>query len=163
MFAMRTSSEPMRPVALQSGPMCKHHAPPSLVRSFGSRVCSFPHRARLLRYMFLANLLQWPAGSVPVSTVRPGEAHYHHVPNPSSSSSPQPSPSPPGVAPLRAGEHDSIARLSAAAMAGSAGLPVGVQVMAPMHKDEVCLRVMRLVEDSVAQQPPPPSAGLLVP
>ena len=80
-----------------------------------------------LSYAFLANLLNWPAGTVPVTTTRPDEEEY--------------------AAP--ASERDMMYDYGVRACLGSAGLPAGVQVMTPMWKDELCLFVMGEIEKHV--------------
>lgn len=77
--------------------------------------------------IFLAQLLQWPSGVVPVCVVGEEEAAYH---------------SPVSLPPA---QRDHISR--SVSMAQSQGLPVGVQVMAPGFKDQVCLRVMKSIEE----------------
>jgi fatty acid amide hydrolase len=69
----------------------------------------------------LANLLDLPAGTVPVTTVRPGET-------------------------LRTHSRDPVVRLAAETDIGSEGLPVGVQVVALDGRESTLLRVMRLIE-----------------
>jgi fatty acid amide hydrolase len=64
-----------------------------------------------LTYTFLPNILHWPAGVVPVTTVDKSEATYE----------------PP------AGQRDSFAELVKQSMVGSAELPVGVQVTAHLE------------------------------
>jgi fatty acid amide hydrolase len=80
-----------------------------------------------LTYTFLPNILHWPAGVVPVTTVDASEATYE----------------PP------AEQLDSFAELTKRSMQGSAELPVGVQVMARRWKDETCLYVMREIEKGI--------------
>lgn len=71
----------------------------------------------------LANLLDLPAGAVPVTTVRPDEET--------------------GRPPSR----DPVLQAAAATDRGSRGLPIGVQVIATPTRDEATvLRVMRLIE-----------------
>lgn len=70
------------------------------------------------------------SGVVPVTTVAPDEALYD-------------------VALLPPSQRDSVARLTSEAMRGSEGLPVGVQVMTPMWRDELCLHIMEEVEKGV--------------
>jgi len=77
----------------------------------------------------LANLFDLPAGAVPVTTVRPGEEG------------------------CRPWSLDPVVRAAAATDRGSAGLPVGVQVIACPGRDEATvLHVMRLIE-SMGPQP----------
>jgi fatty acid amide hydrolase len=79
-------------------------------------------------YMFMSNMLMWPCGTVPVTTVRPDEAHYRNCP---------------------AEQDDAIARRTAQIMEDSAGLPIGVSVMTAAYQDEICLKVMRCIERNV--------------
>lgn len=81
-------------------------------------------------YMFPASMLDWPTGAVPVTTIRPDEAHYP-------------------LEDLPVEQRDAIATMVQTTMEGSAGLPMGVSVMAPPHRDETCLYVMKEVERSV--------------
>jgi Asp-tRNA(Asn)/Glu-tRNA(Gln) amidotransferase A subunit family amidase len=91
-----------------------------------------------LSYTFLANLLHWPAGTVPVTTVQSSEEVYP-------------------VDKLPRTQRDSLARLVAKSIVGSQGLPVGVQVMTPMWKDEKCIEIMREIERGVNFQEKPAS------
>jgi fatty acid amide hydrolase len=75
-------------------------------------------------YTFLFNLFNLPAGCLPVTRVRAGEDVYEPLPH----------------------HRDRIGAAAAAAAAGSAGLPVGVQVVALPHADELAVRVMRELE-----------------
>ncbi len=84
-------------------------------------------------YTFFLNLLHWPAGSVPVTTVQPSEAVYPR-------------------SDLPRVQQDSIAKAAARAMRGSAGLPVGVQVATMPFADELCLRIMKDLEAAVGFQ-----------
>ncbi len=76
-------------------------------------------------YAILWNALRCPAGVVPVTTVRPGEAE-------------------------RATPADRVERQAAAVDRGSEGLPVGVQIVARPWADERVLALMRAVEEGVA-------------
>eukprot|EP00928_Gymnodinium_smaydae_P088641 TRINITY_DN72707_c0_g1_i1.p1 TRINITY_DN72707_c0_g1~~TRINITY_DN72707_c0_g1_i1.p1 ORF type:complete len:636 (+),score=76.29 TRINITY_DN72707_c0_g1_i1:51-1958(+) len=78
-------------------------------------------------YNFLLNLLGWPAGTCPITHVSTDEQSY-----------------PLDDLPLN--QRDSIARNASAVMAGSAGLPVGVQLAAPPFADELVLYAMRELE-----------------
>jgi fatty acid amide hydrolase len=73
-------------------------------------------------YAFLANLLGWPAGVVPVTTVRENEQNS------------------------RPKSRDIVLKQAAAVDAGSVGLPVGVQVLAPPWREDVVLAVMAVIE-----------------
>jgi fatty acid amide hydrolase len=79
-------------------------------------------------YMFLANLLRWPSGTVPVTTVRPGREEEYRLQD------------------LPENQRDHIAKLVAECMKGSAGMPMSISVMTPPYRDEMCLRAMREVE-----------------
>jgi fatty acid amide hydrolase len=76
-------------------------------------------------YAIVWNALRCPAGVVPVTSVRPGEAERG-----------------PGV--------DRVDRLAAAVDRGSEGLPVGVQIVARPWADERVVALMRAVEAGVA-------------
>ena len=82
-------------------------------------------------YTFLANMLLWPAGVVPVTLVRENEQHY-------------------SMDNLPMNQRDFMAKLAMKSMANSAGLPMSVSIMAPAFQDETCLRVMKEVERVVA-------------
>ncbi|KAM3572655.1 hypothetical protein VYU27_005341 [Nannochloropsis oceanica] len=81
-------------------------------------------------YTFFLNLLHFPAGMVPVTRVREDEACYP-------------------LKELPRMQRDSIARAAAKTMQGSAGLPVGVQVAFLPFQDEMCLHVMKDLQDAV--------------
>lgn len=70
----------------------------------------------------LANLLDLPAGSVPISHVRPGEEQG------------------------RALSSDPVVQAAADTDRGSCGLPVGVQVIGLTGGEATVLEVMRLIE-----------------
>ena len=78
-------------------------------------------------YSFLWNNFNCPAGTVPVTTVRDDEQTY----------------------PTSSDGGDALDALATEAMAGSAGLPVGVQVAAEPWRDELVLRVMKEIEQGV--------------
>jgi fatty acid amide hydrolase len=78
-------------------------------------------------YTMLYNLLQFPAGVVPVTTVRAAETA------------------------ARPAARDSIERRAVEVDAASAGLPVGVQVAARPFADEVAIAVMAAIERGVCQ------------
>ena len=82
-------------------------------------------------WCFQWNLLHFPAGAVPVSCVRPDETGYE----------------PP------AAQNDEFAAAVRAAAAGSAGLPVGVQIAGPPHSDETVLWAMKQLELALAARP----------
>ena len=81
-------------------------------------------------YMFIANLLGWPSGCVPITTIREEEQHYckQYLP---------------------ADQRDMMATAVAREMVGSAGLPIGISVMTANYEDEKCLRVMKDIEKGV--------------
>ena len=119
----------------------------------------------IICYCTLINLLHWPSGVVPVTTVQEHEAHYH-------------------AGDLPHEQRDRYASLAGTygcvyihhflvlvifvysiravfilllgctctlgkAMEGSTGLPVGVQIVTRAWKDEQCLGIMKDLEDVV--------------
>ena len=84
-------------------------------------VLSFAYSARY-------NLLNLPAGVVPVTRVRPGETARSQV-------------------------EDRVDRRAAAAEDGSEGLPVGVQVVARPWREDVALALMTAIETTVSDHP----------
>lgn len=76
-------------------------------------------------YFQTFNLLLFPAGTVPVTKVKPEEQTYNQSTNPHINALAQPT------------------------MENSAGLPVSVQVVAPPYEDELCLHVMRQIESEI--------------
>lgn len=92
-------------------------------------------------YMFLPNLLLWPAGVVPITTVKENEQHYRMEDLPSN-------------------QRDKQAKITASkVMPGSAGLPISVSIMTPGFQDEKCLRVMREIETLVNFKDRPTAFG----
>jgi fatty acid amide hydrolase len=83
-----------------------------------------------LSYTFYANLLHVPAGTVPVTLVQSGEDNYD-------------------LSKLPTRQRDSVARLADGAMQGSLGMPVGVQVVTKMWRDELCVYLMGCIEKGV--------------
>ena len=81
-------------------------------------------------YAFLTNMLLWPSGTVPVTTVQEGEQAYP-------------------MERLPEDQQDYWAKKADEAMQGTAGLPLSVAVTAPQYKDELCLRVMKEIETAV--------------
>lgn len=81
-------------------------------------------------YTMLANLLLWPEGCVPVTTIREEEQCYH-------------------MTDLPENQRDQWARNAAKLMEGSKGLPLSVSVMCPPFRDEECLRIMKKIESIV--------------
>lgn len=101
----------------------------------GVALPAFPHGssqsvASACSYTFFLNLLHFPAGMVPVTRVREDEACYP-------------------LAEVPRAQRDYIARAAAKTMKGSAGLPVGVQVAFLPFQDEMCLHVMKDLQDAV--------------
>jgi fatty acid amide hydrolase len=86
-----------------------------------------------LTSIFLANLTGLPGGVVPVTTVRMDEESERR----------------PGA--------DVIERLARSNEQGSAGLPVGVQVLAPWWREDLVLAAMATIE---ARVDPIPAPGL---
>jgi fatty acid amide hydrolase len=84
-------------------------------------------------YSFLYNLLGMPAGVVAATRVRPGEE----------------SDRPPSK--------DPVVKVARAVEEGSAGLPVGVQVVARHWRDAVALAVMAALEEHFRKQPDYPA------
>lgn len=81
-------------------------------------------------YMFIANLLSWPCGALPITTVREDEQHYRREDLPKD-------------------QRDVMSVYAAQEMKGSAGLPMSISIMAPAFEDEKCLRVMKEIEKGV--------------
>ncbi len=80
--------------------------------------------AQAASYTMLFNLLHWPAGVVPVTTVREDECE-------------------------REATMDAVVRRAREVDRQSLGLPVGVQIATRGWTDELCLALLRTVEDSV--------------
>ena len=95
---------------------------------------AFPHgmseklSAATVSYLMLANLLTWPCGTVPVTTVRSDEQRYYDKSE------------------LPEDQRDSTANLMGKVLEDSAGMPIGLSIMTPPYRDETCLRVMKEVE-----------------
>jgi fatty acid amide hydrolase len=103
---------------------------------------AFPHNSSMLlnqacSYTFVWNNFNLPAGAVPVTTVRADEQAYQ-----------------------RAGDHDKdeISAKAEEAMRGSAGLPVGVQVVGAQWRDEQVLGAMQALETALLKRHGPPAA-----
>jgi Asp-tRNA(Asn)/Glu-tRNA(Gln) amidotransferase A subunit family amidase len=88
-------------------------------------------------YAWVWNYFHFPAGVVPVTTVREDECYYE--------------------APRS--QQDCIARAAAAAMRGAMGLPVGVQLCGLPWQDELVLRAMRELEAALDAQDGGSAAG----
>ena len=97
----------------------------------------------IISYCSIVNMLHWPGGVVPVTTVHEDEAHYDadklNIPQ---------------------AHRDSFTRMAAESMEGSAGLPVGVQVITPSWEDEKCLFIMKEIEDKIKFKVRPDLSGL---
>jgi len=89
-----------------------------------------------LTYTWIPNLLQWPAGVVPVTCVQDGEDLYD-----------MPS--------LPPNQRDRIARLASVELQGSVGLPIAVQVVTRANDDELCLHIMKQLESQLNYYPTP--------
>jgi amidase len=76
-------------------------------------------------WTFVGNLLRWPIGQMPVTTVRSDEEVYE---------------------PKSHTGADSVARAMRQAMLKSQGLPVGVQIMCPEWEDEKVLDCMKIID-----------------
>jgi len=101
-----------------------------VVVSPGFGVAAFPHGGSADLHpgaaaCFVANVFAFPAGAVPVTAVRAGAEEVYACPR---------------------AQRDVFAAAAAAATRGTAGLPVGVQVMARPYEDETALRAMRELE-----------------
>lgn len=83
-------------------------------------------------YSMLYNLLNFPAGVVPITRVREDETE-------------------------RTALVDRLDRIAAAEEKGSAGLPLAVQVVARPYREDVVLAVMIAIEDSARRSPDYPS------
>jgi fatty acid amide hydrolase len=86
---------------------------------------------------YWANVLGVPAGVVAATRVRPGEEAH------------------------RPASRDTVDRAAAAVEAGSAGLPVGVQVAAKPWREDVALAVMGALESHFRSQPDYPHTPVL--
>jgi fatty acid amide hydrolase len=78
---------------------------------------------------FFSNVLALPAGAVPVTRVRAGDEETYKCPRE---------------------QRDLFAAAAVDATRGSAGMPVGVQVIAPPFEDELALRGMKELERALA-------------
>jgi fatty acid amide hydrolase len=102
-------------------------ATPAVPHHFGDRF------AQAASYTMIFNLLHWPAGVVPVSTVTESECD-------------------------REPSLDAVVRRAREIDRRSVGLPVGVQVAAPAWRDELCLALMAEIERGVASDADRPAA-----
>lgn len=99
--------------------VCPPHALPALRHGTSAEL------GPAASYSMLFNVLELPAGVVPVTCVAAGEESD------------------------RAATADRIDRLAAQCEQGSAGLPTGVQIVAPAWREDVVLALMQAVEASV--------------
>ncbi len=99
--------------------LCPPHALPALTHGAAY------YLSTAASYSMLYNLLGMPAGVVPVTRVRPDEAH------------------PRGCGP------DAVAKTARAVERGSAGLPVGVQIVARHWREDVALALMGALESAL--------------
>lgn len=79
----------------------------------------------MLEYIFLWNVLHYPAGSVPVTTVQEDEQDFED------------------------GYRDGWTNLINQTCQGSAGMPISVQVVAHAYEDEKALTVMQSLENQI--------------
>ena len=93
--------------------------------------CSYKHAqqkelAFMADYFMLWNVVHYPAGVVPVTEVLPGEDQGYTDRH-----------------------NDVLTHSLRASMQGSVGMPIGIQVAAPKWKDEECLAVMQILDESL--------------
>ena len=88
-------------------------------------------------YVLLANVSGFPAGIVPVTRVRPGEESD------------------------RPESRDLVDRTARETERGSAGLPIGVQVIARPWRDHVALAAMAKIESEASKRPGYPARAPL--
>ncbi|HZW52552.1 MAG TPA: amidase family protein, partial [Candidatus Elarobacter sp.] len=80
-------------------------------------------------YSLLPNVLGFPAGVVPVSRVRADEEDGQS-----------------------AASRDAVDRVAATVRRGSAGLPVGVQIIARPWREDVALAAMRAIQSAASER-----------
>ena len=90
-----------------------------------------------LSYMFRYVMLNFPAGVVPMTRVAPSETSWQGPP-----------------------PFDGIAKRCAEVVLGSAGLPVGVQVVARPYREDVTLAVMAAIEAGAKSDPTYPTTPI---
>ena len=81
-------------------------------------------------YSLLANLILFPTGCIPVTTIRKDEADYD-------------------ISSLPENQRDFWAGKAKDCMQGSEGLPMSLAVMTAPYRDEECLAVMSVIEGLV--------------
>jgi Asp-tRNA(Asn)/Glu-tRNA(Gln) amidotransferase A subunit family amidase len=116
-----------------------------------------------LSYTFLANVLHWPAGTVPVTCVNASEESYplDALPSNQRDSIAKVCPILSLSLSLALVPHSlPLAQLVQKSVVGSTGLPVGVQVLTPMWQDEKCIFVMSEIERGVNFHQSPPLKSL---
>lgn len=91
----------------------------------------------IFSYYARFNLLGWPAGVVPVTTVQAAETTRESR-----------------------GPKDSLERRAAAIQAKSEGLPVGVQVATMLWQEDTLLDVMQCIEDGAKERSHFPSTPI---
>lgn len=101
----------------------------------GPALPAFPHGLSqeldsACSYTFFVNLLHFPAGLMPITRVQDDEQIYPLEDIPSI-------------------QRDSIAKAAGRCMAKSEGLPVGVHVVTKPFQDELCLHIMKRLEDRI--------------
>jgi Asp-tRNA(Asn)/Glu-tRNA(Gln) amidotransferase A subunit family amidase len=79
-------------------------------------------------YTYILNILNTPAGAMPITVVKAGEDNYN-----------------PDVCPIK----DSMTKAVSFNMQGSVGIPVGIQVATLPYQDEKCLNIMRQLEPEI--------------
>jgi fatty acid amide hydrolase len=89
-----------------------------------------------LLYFMLFNILHLPAGVVPMTTVRKEEEQYESI------------------------HTDRYSSLAQESLRGAEGLPVAVQVVTLPYQDELCLSVMRILEENKKEVVALPKAKL---
>ncbi|KAL4484612.1 hypothetical protein ABPG74_019789 [Tetrahymena malaccensis] len=101
--------------------ICPANATPALSHGSSADV------ADIVVYQFMWNILDFTCGVIPVTRVEEGEQHYEN-----------------------ARVKDSISKkIDKYMRMKTEGLPIGVQVVAPPFKEEVCLNVMKIIDNGV--------------
>jgi fatty acid amide hydrolase len=113
----RLRAEVMRRFRAAGVEVCLHAGIFPAIRKNTAKDCDL-----LCCYCFIWNLLNFPVGAVPVTSVREDEQHYDSA------------------------WDDPITRCLVSNMQGSAGLPVGVQVVGLPWHEEAVVEVMKRVE-----------------
>ena len=92
--------------------------------------CAFKHKdamdaGTMFDYMFLWNILEYPSGSIPVTSVQENEQEYSDSHN------------------------DAWTKLLQSTAEGSVGMPINVQVVSYAFEDEKALAVMKSIDKRV--------------